>query len=144
MNNLTLGGGSWTCEKCGKTIQGTSIYHECITNKKQNMHTDLLDWAYDAYTNFEKQCIPGTGKKMSIEEFVNFIKTDSAFAKNWGVSVNRRELTLAERKKIYSDIHIPGFTVEENAWLDSKLRAHNIPKHVITLTHNNKIIEVYE
>lgn len=30
MNNTTLGGGSWTCEKCGKTIQGTSIYHDCL------------------------------------------------------------------------------------------------------------------
>ena len=32
MNNLILGGGSWNCETCGKTIQGTSIYHECYIN----------------------------------------------------------------------------------------------------------------
>jgi len=108
------------------------------------MNKELIDWVGDAYENFEKQCIPGTGKKMSIGEFVNFIKTDSTFAKNCGVSVNRRELTLAERKKIYEDIHIPGFMVQEDVWLESKLIAHNIPKQAVSLTYNNKTIELYE
>jgi hypothetical protein len=83
---------------------------------------------------------------LSKEQFIELIKTDSEFAETWEVSVNRRELTIEERKKIYSDIHIPGFMVEENVWLESKLKAHNIPKHVITLTlkYNNKTIEIYE
>ena len=41
-------------------------------------------WNGDAYKNFEKQCIPGTGKKMTKEEFVYFIKNDYEFAKKWG------------------------------------------------------------
>ena len=34
MNNTKLGGGSWTCEKYKKTIQGTSIHHECVKSAK--------------------------------------------------------------------------------------------------------------
>ena len=41
-------------------------------------------WVGDAYKNFEKNCISGTGKKMSKEEFINFIKTDDEFAKKFG------------------------------------------------------------
>ena len=41
-------------------------------------------WDGDAYKNFEKQCVTGTGKKMTQEEFINFIKTDDEFAKKWG------------------------------------------------------------
>jgi len=44
----------------------------------------LENWDGDAYKNFERQCIPGTGKKMSKEEFINKIKTDAEFAKKWG------------------------------------------------------------
>ena len=33
MDTLRLGGGSWTCEKCGRTIQGSSIHHECIDHR---------------------------------------------------------------------------------------------------------------
>lgn len=29
MNNLKLGGGSWVCEKCNRTIQGSCINHDC-------------------------------------------------------------------------------------------------------------------
>jgi len=29
MNQVKYGGGSWTCEKCGRTIQGSSIHHDC-------------------------------------------------------------------------------------------------------------------
>ena len=25
----TLGGGHWTCDKCGRSISGSSINHEC-------------------------------------------------------------------------------------------------------------------
>jgi hypothetical protein len=119
------------CSLCGETSNHDTDYpNEKDTNC---IHCGKED-------KWEHKYLPSLSK----EEFINSIKTDSEFAAKWGVSVNRRELTLAERKKIYSDIHIPGFMVEENVWLESKLRAHNIPKHVITLTHNNKTIEVYE
>ena len=34
-NEIKYGGGSWLCHKCKKTIQGSSLYHEC--NMAQNL-----------------------------------------------------------------------------------------------------------
>jgi thymidylate synthase len=54
------------------------------TNIKYLVDNDCHIWDGDAYKNFEKHCIPGTGKKMSKEEFINQIKTDDEFSKEWG------------------------------------------------------------
>ena len=54
------------------------------TNIKYLVDNNCHIWDGDAYKNFEKQCITGTGKKMTQEEFINFIKTDDEFAKTWG------------------------------------------------------------
>lgn len=124
------------------------------------MNKELLDWVEEVYGNYltnfvEPICPPELDVQpefylpMTKEWFVKSLLENNhqranEFAKTWGVSVNRRDLTLEERKKIYEDIHIPGFQVEENVWLESKLRAHNIPKQEITLTYNNKIIKIYE
>jgi len=54
------------------------------TNIKYLVDNGCHIWDGDAYKAFEKQCIPGTGKKMSKEEFIELIKTDSEFAEKWG------------------------------------------------------------
>ena len=54
------------------------------TNIKYLVDNNCHIWDGDAYKNFEKHCIAGTGKKMSKEEFINFIKTNDEFAKKWG------------------------------------------------------------
>jgi len=54
------------------------------TNIKYLVDNDCHIWDGDAYKNFEKHCIAGTGKKMSKEELINFIKTNDEFAKKWG------------------------------------------------------------
>ena len=50
MNSTKLGGGSWTCEKCKKTIQGTSIHHECVPSKitTQRISMNKIDAQYQA------------------------------------------------------------------------------------------------
>ena len=54
------------------------------TNIKYLVDNGCHIWDGDAYKAFEKQCIPGTGKKMSKEEFIELIKNDPEFAKKWG------------------------------------------------------------
>lgn len=54
------------------------------TNIKYLVDNGCHIWDGDAYKAFEKQCIPGTGKKMSKEEFIELIKTDDEFAAKWG------------------------------------------------------------
>lgn len=115
------------------------------------VNKELLDWVEEVYNNFvitieKNRTEDYTREVLTPEQFIKELILHNEFAETWCVSVNRRELTIEERKKIYSDIHIPGFMVEENVWLESKLRSHNIPKHAITLTltYNNKTIEVYE
>lgn len=53
--NTNLGGGSWTCEKCGKTIQGTSIYHECVKHPKNyklyTLPANTSVWSIDLQEN---------------------------------------------------------------------------------------------
>jgi thymidylate synthase len=55
-----------------------------IQTSKYLVDNNCHIWDGDAYKNFEKHCIAGTGKKMSKEEFINFIKTNDEFAKKWG------------------------------------------------------------
>ena len=54
------------------------------TNIKYLVDNNCHIWDGDAYKNFENHCVTGTGKKMTQEEFTNFIKTDDEFAKKWG------------------------------------------------------------
>jgi len=54
------------------------------TNIKYLVDNNCHIWDGDAYKSFEKHCVTGTGKKMTQEEFINFIKTDDEFSKEWG------------------------------------------------------------
>jgi hypothetical protein len=113
-------------------------------NKEQQ---ELLD---EAYKNFEKQCIPGTGKKMSKEEFIEFIKTNNEFSKIWGLKIKERELSLEEREKIAITKYPQLNETPHVALINSRPFSNefgdslNIPTKLITITYNNKKIESYE
>ena len=103
----------------------------------------------DAYKNYYYD--KNTFGPLTIAQFIEEIKTDSEFAKTWGVDVSVRELSLEERVEIarktlskeefykYGLIS-PFTTIMINYWLNQ----HNISTKVITITYNNKTIEVYE
>jgi hypothetical protein len=72
------------CQHCGE--QKEDCYHGFISMclPIPEAEEKIEKWnLIDAYKNFEKQCIPGTGKKMSQEEFNNKTKTDPEFLKQW-------------------------------------------------------------
>ena len=106
----------------------------------------------EVYENFEKQCIPGTGKKMSKEEFINICKTYPEFSKNCGLKIEERELSLEERLELWYQKN-KSETGKRGIWeIDyiekyekkKKLNSYNIPTKLITLTYNNETIESYE
>ena len=89
---------------------------------------------------------------LSKEQFIERIKTDSEFAETWEVSVNRRELTFEERCEIQIDKLDGMYSSEKNIFIHHSIDdvkritmdKNNIPKKVISLTYNNKTIEIYE
>jgi hypothetical protein len=122
-----------------KKLGYTSIGIERIVNKyitSKERYNQIID---EVYKNFEKDCIPGTGKKMSKEEFVNICKINPEFSEKWGLKIEERELSLEERRKLakYDSEFVSPMTVE--SW-----DRNNIPTKLITLTYNNETIESYE
>ena len=94
----------------------------------------------EVYKNFEKDCIPGTGKKMSKEEFINFIKTQPVFSENWGLKIEERELDMFERWELANLTP----NMSEIDYCNKLCDEHNVPTKLITITYNNETIENYE
>ena len=78
------------------------------------------------------------------EEFINKIKTDNEFAKQWGIKIEQQELSLEERYKIMqsniSTATLGKPTMYNHEYYDSKY----IPSKLISVRYNNQIIESYE
>jgi hypothetical protein len=133
-----------------------------------NIDKQSIDLIGDAYKNFEKQfgvvkedIESFILKRKMIEEslfpdkneFIRLIKTNNDFAKQWGVIVEVRELSLRERVDIFNlkmikegiRTQIATVGVFESYWKKSlEETKHNIPKRAISLTYNNQTIESYE
>ena len=88
--------------------------------------------------------IDNPSRMLSQEEFINKCKTDPEFSEKWGLKIEEKELSLEERKRIYEMEYTNDIEVENNHWLESKLKTRNIPTKQITLIYNNEIIESYE
>lgn len=72
------GGGRWTCDKCGRTIIGSSIYHHCVPS-------------YNVFPNF----IPGEDLKEKHMETFNY-----EYNKNMERYIARLTKEWKEHKKI--------------------------------------------
>ena len=122
-------------------------------NKEQQ---ELLDAAYENYSKeYEKDnsigmCLlvkrldgKSTYRKPNKEMFVDLCTYDKTFSEKWGLKIEERELSLEERKKLYEGEFTPGIEITNDHWLNSKLTTRNIPTKLITITYNNKIIEMF-
>jgi hypothetical protein len=110
-----------------------------------------MEEAYKRYMNNWAKELPRIGP-CTQEEFINKIKTDDVFAKKWGVTVEVRELSLEERHMLVRKNYLCpkwDFVLDEkgnpvtnpipqDVWYDN----YNIPRRAISLTYNNKTIEM--
>jgi hypothetical protein len=122
-------------------------------NKEQHK---LLDDTYENYqTEWLKENPPFSGsytdKCLTQEEFINKCKTDSEFAKKWGLTIEERKLSNDERfriayknldlrKELEAQSKILHYPDGHNKVMDDA----NIPTKLITITYNDKTIESYE
>lgn len=108
--------------------------------------TDLISDAYENYRNafVEGHIHQELDKCLSIEEFIEEIKTDDEFDNKWGLKIEERELSLEERQKLCV------VWTEDSYGVDGELRSpltidwEKTPKRAITITYNNETIESYE
>ena len=108
-----------------------------------NEQQSLIDEAYEHYCKEYENGTHriGTGllwmAKETKDTFVYRSKTDSEFSEKWGLTIEERELSYEERKKLckLSDRVYPN-----NEWM----KENNIPTRLITVTYNDKKIESYE
>ena len=113
-------------------------------NKEQQ---ELLDEAYknysmsykDGHEFYEDEMIK---RSYTQEEFIDKCKTDTEFSEKWGLQIEERELSLAERTeyKKKRDGIARTFAPYTYQMLDNS----NIPTRLITITYNDKTIEGYE
>ena len=126
-----------------------------MNNEKMNQ---IIDEAYKNYNNYmtenfmetrwcKVELSPDgksvTGRKCNREEFIIESKIQPGFSEKWGLKIEERELSLKERLNLVSTIigEEKIRTYEDNLERVDKL---NIPTKLITITYNNKTIEVYE
>lgn len=110
-------------------------------------HTNILYQNIDkgwCMLNGRSMVSPHPTRHLTQEEFINKCKTDLEFSEKWGLKIDERELSLEERKRIYEMEYTNDIEVENNHWLESKLKTRNIPTKQITLEYNNEKTYCYE
>ena len=120
-------------------------------------YNQIIDEAYENYSKeYEKDNSIGicllvarmdgkkTYRKPNKEMFIGLCTHDKTFSEKWGLKIEEKELSLEERKRIYEMEYTNDIEIENNHWLESKLKTRNISTKLITLTYNNKTIESYE
>ena len=123
----------------------TSIGIERIVNRYITSKDLIIDDAYQNYVKTHRVGFLGIKNTiMSKETFINKCKTDPEFSNKWGLKIEERELSLEERKRIYEMEYTNDIEVENNHWLESKLKTRNTPTKQITLEYNKAKTYYYE
>ncbi len=102
----------------------------------------------DAEKTFQYEGSTIETRRMTKDEFVDMIKTDTEFSERWGLKIEEKELSRDERIDLYCEEHTPGirgkYVPPFDDFIDAKLKTWNIPNKLITITYNNERIESYE
>jgi hypothetical protein len=137
---------------------------EEITKEISNQ---IIDEVYENYFNvFEKEWIKQydpilgdfnhEGRPITQEEFINKCKTDPEFSEKWGLKIEERELNQGERQSIleqkgsvYQGVlrsKAKEYKTSKKIFevIDQTCDEFNIPTKLITITYNDKKIEIYE
>jgi hypothetical protein len=124
-----------------------------MNNEKMNQ---IIDEVYENYLIEDARILPNMSKekmlelgfRLTKEEFINKIKTDSEFSEMWGLKIEERELNHYERFEIYKNSNIGGRVLQNHITAINFKQFHfdeaNIPTKLTTITYNNETIEVYE
>jgi hypothetical protein len=140
---------------------------ECAKKIKQLLQQELLD---EVYKEYRKQMTLSVNNGYDInrdyfksnengftpytqEEFINKCKTNTEFAKKWGLTIEERELSRNERSEYYykhgnsegiveGSLDRPMFKPIDVAhkWYNER----NVPTKLITIKYNDQTIESYE
>jgi hypothetical protein len=118
-------------------------------NKEQ---ADLFNESYENYSiEYEKNNSIGliltgaqTYSKPGLETFIMLCQDNKIFSQKWGLTIEKRELSFDERKKLYEKEFTAGVEVQNDEWLESKLRTRNIPTRITEITYKDKTIPSYE
>ena len=115
-------------------------------NKEQQ---ELLNEAYKNYF-IKKSSETGpfgiAGIIPTKEEFIYDCKTDPEFSEKWGLKIEERELSYFERCDIFQSTE--RFKMEDREHIKELnigiMNKAKIPSKLITITYNDKKIEIYE
>jgi hypothetical protein len=107
-------------------------------------YNQIIDDAYEnALLQYGFQWLPATQAGTSLESkksFIVRIKTDKEFSERFGLNIEERELDMFERWKI-ADLTPNMMEID---YCNKLCDEHNVPTKLITVTHNNETVEIYE
>jgi hypothetical protein len=121
-------------------------------------YKQIIDEAYKNYLIEDAKILPNMSKEkmtdfgygLSIEEFINKCKTDPGFSENQGLKINDKELSIEEREMYWRNnmgmkgIQFMLYSLYGEEGLHKEYDKQNVPRILITITHNNEKIEIYE
>ena len=125
------------------------LLDEVYENYKRFTHSkNEKDGNYGEYSKWGDNPLISGVQHLTKGTFIQMIKIDSEFSERWGLKIEERELSRAERIDLYCKEYTGGvkgkYEPPFDDFIDSKLTTRNIPTKLITITYNDKTIESYE
>jgi hypothetical protein len=133
----------WALES-STVIDVDGIVYECANKIKPLLADMIIDEVYKNYRNafVEGHVHEELDECLSLEEFIEEIKTDPEFSEKWGLKIEERELSREERYVWYkANTHLipPHFRNQAKEYEDKY-----VPKKLTTIIYNNEKVEIYE